>query len=101
MNKVAVKNMHAYLNELYFGNFLQEPKIKVFKEGSEHYMKWHGAFWPPNRIGLEETENWLVTLIHEMVHQYQYELDLDYMKHNKFFWAMNNKICEEMGVYRE
>jgi hypothetical protein len=94
-----LKKLFRFYNRTLFNGVLIEPKIKYFK--SKHYLGWFEAYQEGDYIfadiRLTRDCEKHSTLIHEMVHLYQFQFNHS-VDHKKSFKAWRRRIKKQMGV---
>jgi hypothetical protein len=98
ITKQQLYDAHELFNNYFFAGMLNHPKFIVSKklawydhtyESEEYdyyeYLEAWGYYKHPGLIAITTNKYWYITLLHEMIHQYQYEFDLKDKDHGKLF----------------
>ena len=106
--KKDLKIMHDYLNFAYFGGVLPRPRfivrknIKLKKVGQVFGFYEHCKEHPSKSIiAIVNCEDWLETLIHEMIHQFQYIHNCKDKEHGKTFKIWRDIFCAEFNLNKK
>ena len=100
------------INYSLFDDELKEPKKIVFKWFYKDTLGWcvpYGKFKKDGRrmvsLGLstelDTLDKFLIILVHEMVHQWEWEINNDWndkVKHGKAFYSWRDKVNEYFGM---
>ena len=111
MNIQDLYDAHELINDYFFKGMLNHPKFKLAKElkwdtlthTCEEYeyfdsMDAWGYYEHPGKIAITDNENWVTILLHEMIHQYQYEFDLPDKNHGTIFYDCSRFMEHELNL---
>ena len=101
ITKQQLYDAHEMFNNYFFGGMLNHPNFIIAKkfcwvdysytyEGCgeyEYFVYLHawGYYTHPGLIAISANKYWYITLLHEMIHQYQHEFNLKDKNHGKLF----------------
>lgn len=96
---MKIKRLFRFYNRALFNNALIEPRIKFWKH--KHFFGWFSGYEEEGflfcTIKLNKKEKLTTTLLHEMVHLYQFQFNHK-VNHKRSFKAWYRKIKRETGL---
>jgi len=104
--KRQLKDAHELFNNYFFKSMLNTPNFIISKtfyvenvERIGNNVEAWGYYEHPGRIGITVNRRWHIILLHEMIHQYQYEFDMEDKNHGVTFDKFARYMELELNLY--